>query len=310
MFWLKSNIITCCNHRCDNRNKGFVKSFKERSKAEGSRKIENLQRGEKREPAFQLVDNRREAVAQRRLRNVINGSSKLDQSANLEQKTGGVGVFQRVYDPSTGEFAGERPKKPGSLKGEDEGGQSLTAHHIYPWNKIRSDLNTALTSKSKPKMEAILHFAGTAVSDSFWVDLAKEPADRSAGFASEVNRIAKAACWSKGNVFMGPLGEYRSDDPGEEMDTSFSKSGIPTPASAVGDLINQSGGIGGTERKSSLARMLARNVREASGGKEEAYDSTKWKSTPGFIGKGAKKRAATIRSRMGRVPNPYASEGE
>ncbi len=251
----------------------------------------------------QTINNSPQQARLNVLQGMVNNSPQARQAAQLQTMASNYAqTVQRVYDASSGQYTGDRPGKPSSLKGKDENNQPLTAHHIYPWNKIRDDINSALANKSKSEMSAVLEFAGTTVDDSFWEDLAKDPASRSSGFADEMNRIAKAACWSKSNIFMGPLGEYRSDDPGEEMDTSFSKSGLPTPASAVGDLTNQSGGIG---KRSALATLLARNVAEATGGQAEAYDQEKWASSAGFIGKGSKRRATTLKSRKGKMPNPY-----
>ncbi len=262
----------------------------EKPKEKKSRAVANFncQNSGDKKQGLGFADNRPEAINQRKVQVIINTGVP-------------TSLIQRLYDAGSGQYIGDRPKKPGSLKGKDENDQALTAHHIYPWNKIRDDINNALSDKNKSQMQAILNFAAVTVDDSFWEDLAKETAARSPSFGTEINRIAKAACWNKSNIFMGPLGEYRSDDPGEEMDMSFSKSGLPTPASAVGDLTRQSGGIG---KRSKLAKLLAVNVAEATGGEAEAYDSDKWNSTSGFIGKGAKKRSATIRFRKGKIPIP------
>jgi len=77
---------------------------------------------------------------------------------------------------------------------------------------------------------------------------------------------------------MGPLNTNRGDDPGSKLDAAYSKSGLMTPASAVGELLEKSGGIA---KASPLTELLARNVREASideKGERTAtgYDPLEW----------------------------------
>lgn len=163
------------------------------------------------------------------------------------------------YDPGTGEYTG-RPKKPSSLKGTDEAGDPLTAHHLYPWNKLRSDLNAALKDPTGAQMKAVLEFAQHTPPSGFYTELAKDCGDRCEDFTTWVNAAAKALCWGPANIFMGPLGDKRGDDPGHDIDSSRMKSGVVTPASAVADLLDQQGGIA---KASKLTRRLAQHVREA-----------------------------------------------
>lgn len=150
------------------------------------------------------------------------------------------------YNPATGCWDGPRPSKPaGSLKGTDIDGRSLTAHHINPWNQIRDALNSALQGNAT-KLQYFLDFAEVRVEPWFWTELAKAPAARSYKFSEAINRMGTDICWSPKNIFMGPLGETRGDDPGEELDTAFTKGGLPTLQSAGGVLTAQTGGIGAT----------------------------------------------------------------
>ncbi|MFO0751026.1 MAG: hypothetical protein U1F43_35935 [Myxococcota bacterium] len=164
------------------------------------------------------------------------GSSVSNDKSPMQGLTGG-------YDGKTGQWVGGRPGKPqGSdeLKGLDEGGKNLTAHHLYPWNKIESDLNSALSSKNVGAMQKILAFAGETVSEDFWKEFKLDPKDRTYAFAEELNRIVPHICWSPSNVFMGP--SERGDDPKENVDATF-ENGLPTHQSALAELLGSSGGL-------------------------------------------------------------------
>ncbi|HEY4082484.1 MAG TPA: hypothetical protein VGM81_17470 [Burkholderiaceae bacterium] len=133
----------------------------------------------------------------------------------------GQGAAGEGYNATLGEYTGDRPDKPAVLTGQDEGFDPLTAHHLYPWNKIKADLNKALRARSPSAMNALFQFAGFKPGPTFFDELAKDPATRDYKFASDVNVAAQQICWSPRNIFMGPLGEKRSDDPGEELDQTF-----------------------------------------------------------------------------------------
>ena len=144
-----------------------------------------------------------------------------DAEHEAEYGKGPQGAATEGYDPAKGEYTGDRPDKPPVLTGVDEGFDPLTAHHLYPWNKIKADLNKALRSRSAGAMKALFQFADFKPGAKFFDELAKEPAARDYKFASDVNVAAQMICWSPRNIFMGPLGEKRSDDPGEELDETF-----------------------------------------------------------------------------------------
>jgi hypothetical protein len=219
------------------------------------------------------------------------------------------------YNPATGLWDGERPAKLSSLKGTDESGDSLTAHHLYPWNKIRGDLNKALSGRDRGALERLFAFGSASVDDSFWSELAKDPAVRPYSFSEQLNLAVRQVCWAPANVFMGPLGSKRGDDPGEELDQAFSKRGLMTPASAVAELTAATGGIGATpaqlkaditgkflakvgkaaeselsetqrtelaakvklaQGRQRLAALLAERTRDAQGGSPRAYDPAEW----------------------------------
>lgn len=242
------------------------------------------------------------------------------------------------YDAKSGEWKGGRPgKPPGSdqLKGKDEGGNNLTAHHLYPWNRIEADLNAALKSKSEAGMRKLLLFAGETVSSGFWVELQKPPAERSYAFAEELNRVVPQICWSPSNVFMGPSG--RGDDPHENVDATFDN-GLPTHQSALAELLGTSGGIRPAQAetddvkdhtmspleeskanrkatKGRLAEMLLRNLRDnGQGGVEKghakAYNKSDWtkdsKGAPIQVQPGEKGRKWTREGGKLKLEKPVA----
>ena len=177
------------------------------------------------------------------------------------------------YDPITGTWKGERPEKPKRkdkegkdiLKGKDEEDNDLTAHHLYPWNKIRGDLDKALKGDAG-KLQKLLDFAEVDAPSWFFEELAKEPQDRDYRFSEEINRIAADICWSPKNVMMGPLGEKRGDDPHESLDVAFTKGGLPTPQSMAAKLTDDVGGIGATPTESNAKikqQIEARHLKKA-----------------------------------------------
>jgi peptidoglycan hydrolase CwlO-like protein len=197
----------------------------------------------------------------------------------LQSKSSGGGETRATgcYDPVKGLIAGERPAKPATLRGTDEEADPLTANHLYPWNKIMADLNSALSSQSRGDMQKLLDFGDFKVDASFWEDLAKPPAERSHDFSETINRAAQAICWAPQNIFMGPKSDKRGDDPGEKRDAAFTKSGIPTPESAMAEMMDKEGGITGT--RTGAAAIFERNLREArkdNGAEARKYDTEEW----------------------------------
>jgi hypothetical protein len=192
---------------------------------------------------------------------------------------GGTKSASAGYDPVTGKWVTGRPDKPDSIpsiKGTDENGTPLTAHHLYPWNKIEADLNAALVGKNQAALAKLFLFGEVTVEGWFWTELQKEPPERSYAFAEVLNHAVPKICWSPSNVFMGPSG--RGDDPGEKVDNAYTKSGLVSPASALAELMDKSGGIGGKgdKGKGKLAEMLMRNMRDGGAGGARTYDKSEW----------------------------------
>ncbi len=183
------------------------------------------------------------AKEEERKRRPPDDPSAVVAQSDPDEKTGS-GVAG--YDPLTGQWEGDRPSKPsGSLKGTDSEGKPLTAHHLLPWNQIRDALNEALKGNAT-KLKEFIDFAEVDVEPWFWTELGKAPVDRVYKFAEVINRIATDICWAPKNIFMGPLGETRGDDPGEKLDTAFVSGGLPTMRSVSSVLTGQTGGIGAT----------------------------------------------------------------
>jgi hypothetical protein len=192
---------------------------------------------------------------------------------------GGSKAASAGYDPVSGKWVTGRPEKPDSIpsiKATDENGTPLTAHHLYPWNKIEADLNAALVAKDQAALSKLFVFGEVTVDAWFWTELQKQPAARSYAFAEVLNHAVPKICWSPSNVFMGPSG--RGDDPGEKVDNAYTKSGLVSPASALAELMHKSGGIGGdaSKGKGKLADMLMRNMREGGGGVAKPYAKEEW----------------------------------
>jgi len=215
-----------------------------------------------------------------------------------------------AYNPKTGKYeidqetggssGSKRPEKPSDLKGTDIDGDALTAHHIYPWNKILPDFNKALESGSRAELEKLFAFGQVKMDEEFWEDLKKKPEERSYRFSDAINRAIPKICWSQSNIFMGPSGSKRADDPGENLETVYTDSGLEAPASVMARLAEGSGGLGqprmrqkpdspkdAPEQESHrLAELFEANLREAQSGdgqKARPYREEEW--TAGADGK-------------------------
>jgi hypothetical protein len=151
---------------------------------------------------------------------------------------------QAGYNPLTGQYeAADRPAKPGVLKGSDEEYDSLTAHHLYPWNKIRSDMNQALKKQDAGALRQLLLFGDYKPGPDFYKDLKKPSEARGYRFTSDINTAAQMICWSPKNIFMGPSSSKRGDDPGEDLDQAPT-SDVPTFSTTLASLLEEQGGLG------------------------------------------------------------------
>ncbi|MFT6817986.1 MAG: hypothetical protein ACJATT_001799 [Myxococcota bacterium] len=221
--------------------------------------------------AFQTVDKEVAKAAKK---------AKADRALESESSTSDTPkAASSGYDPATGTWTGGRPDKPSdseSIRGTDDAIGTLTAHHLYPWNKIEASLNDALGGKSKAKLEKLFMFGKVTVGETFWTELAKEPDARSYAFAETLNSNVPKICWSPDNIFMGPAPDERgSDDPKEEIDAAptSDKQKLPTGGTALAMMLEKDGGVGDA---SPLTQILMRNIRDG-GGTAQGYDAKQWK---------------------------------
>lgn len=159
----------------------------------------------------------------------------------------------------------ERPDKTArSLKGKDELGQDLTAHHKIPFNRIRDTVNDAtgnswgsLVPGRQARARANLAIWGAR------------------GGAEEVG--PRALTWTPHNLFLGPAPENRPDDPEEALDTHFTPSGTVTPRSELALDVTHAGGLSRMDH-TVLRRRLHALAAERSN--PSAYDQHDWQGAP------------------------------
>lgn len=279
------------------------------------------------EDAKAKLDNDKKglAAAERSLKNwklAKKNSGKKDSEDGEGEGGGGGGPKGAGYNPVLGQWTGDRPEKPAEyaeqLKGVDDKGKPLTAHHLYPWNKIVADLNAALKAKDQSGLERIFMFAGVQADANFWKELQKDPPERNYAFSETLNFAVPKICWAPANIMMGP--GSRKDDPGEELDAKpSSELGGMTSQSILAELMHKQGGM----HKSGLGAMYLRNLRERDGGvapadkyesKDWGYDGTGKDAKPFLIKEGQKQVGNKMVKEEGRKwtfsPNPNQSENE
>ncbi|HXU47178.1 MAG TPA: hypothetical protein VN783_16750 [Thermoanaerobaculia bacterium] len=143
-----------------------------------------------------------------------------------------------------------RPKKPTGLRDEDSRGNTLTAHHKLPLNMIKATTKEAEENKeARERLDA-------------WSDRARR--------GGELGK--KGEAWTRHNIFMGPLVENRHGDPGENVDTHFTKSGTVTPKSELALDVAASGGI----HKFDADELRRRLEKLQNPDQESGYESEEW----------------------------------
>ncbi len=99
----------------------------------------------------------------------------------------------------------------------------FTAHHKYPWNKIKEDIEAAfyapMNKTSTKALRNLEEFSGhtlpmTQVSFLKTVDHRKTTYERK---TSAIDRWIQEVCWVPGNIFIGPLSDKRIDDPSKRQ---------------------------------------------------------------------------------------------
>ncbi len=145
----------------------------------------------------------------------------------------------------------KRKRKPKSLRGTDTGGSPLSAHHLLPLHSIDATFDQGEKDKSaRERLEA-------------WADAPRRQA------SSPLSRGGFQ--WTRHNLFLGPT--ERSDDPGEQLDTHFTKSGTATPRSELALDIASAGGIS----KFDAAELRRRLEKLGNRDQPSAYAADEWR---------------------------------
>lgn len=137
----------------------------------------------------------------------------------------GGGVAQlRLYDAAENKVL-DRPGETDAIKDAKEEAKRthptmrFTAHHKYPWNKIKTDIenafvapNTKESLKALDNLEAFAKVRLPKSRESFLktVDHRKTTYGRNEG---SLDTFIQEVCWVPGNIFIGPLSNNRIDDP-------------------------------------------------------------------------------------------------
>ncbi len=162
---------------------------------------------------------------------------KVDVSKTVQRAFIGKEVVQCIYsyDPDQNIIDG-RPKETETIKKEkDEAkkkykGMTFTAHHKYPWSRIKDDIQFAFTAPSEKSslktLDNLEFFSGKkfpGTRDSFLNSLN----DRKTSYSTrkkEYDTWIQNVCWTPGNIFLGPLSDKRIDDPGNSFDGHYTRS--------------------------------------------------------------------------------------
>jgi|SRR5271166_96332 len=194
-------------------------------------------------------------------------------------------------------LVGKRPDKPKAMTGVDDEFDAQTAHHLYPWHRIEHDFVATLmiadADARETAMKNVLAFGKVDASAAFWAAL-RDPAQRADPFNVEMREKVTDVCWAGANLFMGPKAEKRGDDPTirdrklgreetdplEGLDTSWTKGGLPTPESALAEMISKNGGLGaeGSRLTGHLKDKLEKKPAQDGAAKDPArqYDPADW----------------------------------
>ncbi len=162
---------------------------------------------------------------------------KVDVSKTVQKAFIGNEVVQCAYsyDPNQNIIKG-RPNETETIKKEKEEAKkkyksmTFTAHHKYPWCKIKDDIQFAFTAPSKESSLKTLvnleHFSGETFPETR-ASFLKSPNDRKTNYfkqKEEYDTWIQNVCWTPGNIFLGPLSDKRIDDPGNSFDGHYTRS--------------------------------------------------------------------------------------
>lgn len=169
----------------------------------------------------------------------------------------------------------DRPSKPDSLKANDTSGNPLTAHHMLPHSRIKSEFASAVTTQNHQAMQNLSTFGGNSMDSSDTYRQMAYYKSKPGQTKENLSRMYKAASWDANNVFMGPDPSTRTDDPGDSgVDLRRTKTGATSKASSLSQDLHTHG-FGGLDPQSVVSRRAA--------SKQEAdtlrpYDASDWQS--------------------------------
>ena len=197
---------------------------------------------------------------------------KSDESETVQRAAIGNGVVQCVYSYNpVSNIINDRPEETETIKGEKdkayaETGIHFTAHHKYPWDSIKNDIQNGFTAPSKESslktLDNLERFSGENFPeprDSFL----KSPNDRETSYNSrkkEYDTWIQNVCWTPGNIFLGPSPKDRLDDPKDSFDGHYTRPRAMSIRSEDLKEVFESGGLSKKEvyiRENAVAPYVA-----------------------------------------------------
>jgi hypothetical protein len=214
-----------------------LKTEEKKSKANASSVV---QKKSSERQGFVFVDSRPESVTQKKLQEMaINNSvsNPIQRNKNVidfreKRKTASEpmhAIQAKYYNADTNKVT-DRPTETETITDEKKkvrekaqkhksDVQTFTAHHKYPWNQIKVDIEAAFKAPKDNKSESVLtrleNWSGKTLPisrDSFLKDVDRRKnmyARKESNFDSWIQNV----CWVPSNIFIGPLSNIRIDDP-------------------------------------------------------------------------------------------------
>lgn len=153
----------------------------------------------------------------------------------------------------------------------------FTAHHKYPWSRLRDDIEQTFTTIPKTvEAERTLHRLESFSGDKFPVKydiFVRSNSHRKTQYMVNENGIdnwIQDVCWTPSNIFIGPRSEQREDDPGHrnpvtEIDAHYIRGRRISDVSEVTMEMYRKGGLQGT----GIVPQVSRRV--------SLYEPSEWK---------------------------------
>lgn len=151
-------------------------------------------------------------------------------NSKLEHQDLNSSIIQAKYYNAKDNIVKTRPSENASIRDAKEAAKSeaavngddaaeFTAHHKYPWNKIKEDIEDAFKLPKTDESQATLSKLEEFSDNSFPVtkpSFLNSLNHRETTYRKKENLIdtwIQNVCWVPGNIFIGPLSEKRVDDP-------------------------------------------------------------------------------------------------